>query len=117
LVGGVLILIGLFFFFRHPERTLYFICPGGVLIALGMFWPAILRYAYIAWMSLAFALGFIMAHLILTVFFYLVVTPIGLIARLAGKDFLSLKLDRHATSYWIARENKDKSAIDYERQF
>jgi len=117
LVGGVLILIGLFFFFRHAERTLYFICPGGVLIALGMFWPAILRYAYIAWMSLAFALGFIMAHLILTVFFYLVVTPIGLVARLAGKDFLSLKLDRHATSYWIARENKDKSARDYERQF
>lgn len=117
LVGGVFILIGVLFSFRHPERTMYFICSGGVLLVLGFFWPAILRRAYIAWMSVAFALGFIMAHLILTVFFYFVVTPIGLMARLTGKDFLRLKLDRHAISYWIARENKAKSSIDYERQF
>lgn len=117
LVGGVFILIGVLFSFRHPERTMYFICPGGLLLVLGFFWPASLRRAYIAWMSVAFALGFIMAHLILTVFFYFVVTPIGLMARLTGKDFLRLKLDRHAVSYWIARENKAKSPIDYERQF
>ena len=47
-------------------------------------------------MSVAFVLGFVMAHVILTLFFLLVITPMGLVARLVGKDFLSLKLDRTA---------------------
>jgi hypothetical protein len=46
-----------------------------------------------------------------------VVTPIGLLARLTGKDFLSLKLNRRAGSYWIPREQKEKSPSEYERQF
>jgi hypothetical protein len=47
-----------------------------------------------------------------------VITPIGLIARLAGKDFLSLKLNRQAPTYWLAREGKSpKTPADYERQF
>ena len=49
--------------------------------------------------------------------FLLVITPMGLVARLVGKDFLSLKLDRGAKSYWIPREKKVKSAADYERQY
>jgi hypothetical protein len=68
-------------------------------------------------MSVAFVLGFVMAHVILTLFFFLVITPIGLLARLSGKDFLSLKLNHEAKSYWIAREQKAKSPSDYERQF
>ena len=76
-----------------------------------------MKWIYIAWMSVAFVLGFVMAHVILAVLFYLVITPIGLLAKLAGKDFLSLKLDRAAKSYWIPREKKPKSAADYERQF
>jgi len=76
-----------------------------------------LKCIYIAWMSVAFVLGFVMAHVILTLFFFLVVTPIGLCARLAGKDFLSLKLDPKANSYWLSRPAEVKTPADYERQF
>ena len=62
-------------------------------------------------------LGFVVSHVLLTLFFFLIMLPIGLIARLAGKDFLSLKLDRAAKSYWIKRTNAPKSAADYEKQF
>jgi hypothetical protein len=34
-----------------------------------------------------------------------------------GKDFLSLKLDRTANSYWLPREQKPRKPTDYERQF
>jgi len=41
-----------------------------------------------------------------------------LVARLFGKDFLSLKLNRAATTYWIRRERTGpKSPAEYERQF
>ena len=117
MVGGVFVALGLLFLWRHPGRTPYFVWPGGVLMAVGAIYPRALKYVYIAWMSLAFALGFVMAHVILTLFFFLVITPIGLLARLFGKDFLGLKLDGRAESYWIRRERKPKTPAEYEQQF
>jgi hypothetical protein len=116
-VGGVFVAVGLLFLWRHANRTPYFAWPGGVLMVLGAVWPRALKWVYIGWMSLAFVLGFVMAHVILTLLFLLVITPMGLLARLAGQDFLSLKLDRAAKSYWLPRTPKSKKAADYERQF
>lgn len=117
MVGGVFAVLGALFLWRHKPIGPYFLWPGGVLVLFGAVFPRALKWIYIAWMSVAFVLGFVMAHIILAVLFYLVITPIGLVARLVGKDFLSLKLDRAAKSYWIPRESKAKSAADYERQF
>jgi hypothetical protein len=116
-VGGVFAALGLLFLWRHPGRSPYFLWPGGTLLLFGLVLPRALKWVYIAWMSVAFVLGFVMAHVILTLFFYLVMTPIGLVARWFGQDFLSLKLDRAAKSYWLPREKKARSPADYERQF
>jgi len=117
MVGGVFAALGLFFWWQSKAAYPFFLWPGAGLVVAGMIFPRALRSVYIAWMSVAFVLGFVMAHVILTLFFFLVVTPIGLFARLAGKDFLSLKLDYRVNSYWIPREQKPKSPADYERQF
>jgi len=117
MVGGVFVALGLLFLWRHPNRTPYFAWPGGVLMVIGVVLPRALKWVYITWMSLAFVLGFVMAHIILTLFFFLIITPVGLVARLFGQDFLRLKLDRAATSYWIPREKKVKSPEEYGRQF
>ncbi len=117
MVGGVFAVLGLLFLWRHKPHYPYFLWPGTVLVLLGAVLPRALKWVYIAWMSIAFVLGFVMAHVILTLFFFLVITPTGLIARLTGKDFLRLKLDRTAPSYWIPREPKPKTPAEYERQF
>ena len=116
-VGAVFVALGLLFLWRHPGRSPYFLIPGGALILLGLVLPRALKWIYIGWMSAAFVLGFVMAHVILTLFFFLVITPVGLVAKLVGKDFLSLKLDRTAKSYWLPREQKTRKPEDYERQF
>ena len=117
LVGGVFALLGLLFLWRHKTHWPFFLWPGGVLIAAGIIVPRALKWIYIGWMSLALVLGFVMAHVILTLFFFLIITPIGLVARLFGQDFLRLKLDRASKSYWIPREKKASTPEDYERQF
>lgn len=117
MVGGVFTVLGLLFLWRHKAYFPYFLWPGATLTLFGAISPRLLKWIYIAWMSVAFVLGFVMAHVILTLLFYLVLTPIGLVARVFGQDFLSLKLDRTAKSYWIARDRKAKSAAEYERQF
>lgn len=116
-VGGVFAALGVVFLLLHKAHWPYFAWPGAVLVVLGAVLPRALKWIFLVWMSLAVVLGFVVSHVILTFFFFLVVTPIGLIARLAGKDFLSLKLNPDAKSYWIRRETKAHSAQDYERQF
>ena len=116
-VGGVFVLLGLLFLWRHKPHYPYFLWPGVTLVLIGAVLPRGLKWLYIAWMSVAFVLGFVMAHVILTLLFFAMIAPIGLIARLFGKDFLGLKLDRGVGTYWISRERKPRSPAEYERQF
>jgi hypothetical protein len=63
-------------------------------------------------------LGLVVSTVLLTLFFYLVVTPIGLLARASGKDFLSRRLERESRSYWIARRARSANHRQrYEQQF
>jgi hypothetical protein len=116
-VGGVFALIGALLWWKQKSWFPYFLWPGGTLMVWGLVWARGLKWVYLIWMGLAFVLGFIMAHIILTLLFLLVITPMGWLARLVGKDFLSLKLDRTASSYWLPRTQRARSAADYERQF
>jgi len=117
MVGGVFLAIGVLFLLRHKPSYPILLGLGSTLIVFGAIWPRALKYIYIAWMALAFTLGFVMSNVILTVFFFLVVTPIGLLSRLFGKDFLARKLDKRGASYWIPRAHETRTAENYERQF
>ena len=117
MVGGVFILLGVLLLLRHRSSYLAFCGAGALLAAFGVIWPRALKYVYVAWMALAFTLGFVMSNVILTLFFFLFVTPIGLLARLFQKDFLARKWDRRAASYWIQCGREVKTADTYERQF
>jgi hypothetical protein len=117
-VGAVFALWGAWLIFRHRAAAPYLLGLGVSLMTLGAVWPAVLRFIYVVWMSLAFALGWVVSTILLTFFFYFVVTPIGLLARALGKDFLERKWDRAASSYWRLRRapgSEEKSS--YERQF
>ena len=117
MVGGVAAVLGLLLLWRQKSYFPYFFWPGMVLMLLGAVGPRALRWVYIGWMSVAFVLGFVMAHVILTLLFFLMITPIGWVARLFGKDFLGLKPNRGAATYWLRRERKPRPAEEYERQF
>ena len=86
------------------------------LIAAFIGYP-LLRPIYVVWMTFAFVLGWINTRLLLGLFFYLIVTPTGLILRLLGKDPLDQKIDRSVGSYWKLRERKPFDPARYERLF
>jgi hypothetical protein len=56
------------------------------------------------WMKLGILLGKVVSPIALGILFYVVITPIGVMIRLSGKDPLRLKFDPDADSYWIPRE-------------
>ena len=55
------------------------------------------------WLKLGLLLHRVVTPVIMGLLFYLVITPMGLIMRLRGTDFLRLRRDPRARSYWIER--------------
>ena len=86
-----------------------------VIGGLGLAWPGAIRYVYTGWMIAAFPIGWTVSQVVLAVVFYLVLTPIALIMRLAGHDTLALRRPS-AASYWTAKAGPAASE-DYLRQY
>jgi hypothetical protein len=77
---------------------------AGVLVGLGgLLFPPLARPVYIAMMALALPIGMVVSTVLMTLIYYLVLTPIGLVMRLVGYDPLRRGLDPAASSYWIKR--------------
>lgn len=78
------------------------VAAGFALVALLK--PTLLAWLNRLWIKLGVLLGKMVSPIALGVLFYGVLTPIGAVMRLAGKDPLRLKRDPGADSYWIPRE-------------
>lgn len=116
-VGIVLILISLLLWYLGKSSFVYFSGIGGLFVILYFIAIPVLRPFHKLWMILALAMGFVMSRVILTLLFYLVLSPVALIAKLVGKKFMPLGFDKNAKTYWEKSENTAKQKIDYERQF
>lgn len=91
-VGGVLIAVAAFLVWRG--RIPYAAITGGVgavLLVLGLTAPKLLKWPSAVWWKFAITLGWINARVILSVAFILVLTPMGLLWRLIGRDPLTRK--------------------------
>ena len=112
-----LALLGLLLLWRGRGYYIYFLELSAAFLFFGLLIPAVLLPVHKSWMSLAVVMGWVMTRIILIVVFYLVVTPIGLIIRLSGKDLLSVQFDKNASSYWIKRSSAPVEKSSYENQF
>jgi len=65
--------------------------------------PGVLTPLNRAWTRFGLILHKIVSPIVLGFLFYVVVTPLGLLMRLLGKDPLRLHWDRQSPTYWIER--------------
>ncbi|MGE5410023.1 MAG: SxtJ family membrane protein [Clostridiales bacterium] len=116
-VGGVLLFIGAILLLKSKPSAQYFVIISLVLILPALFFPVVLKPLQKIWMALAIVIGWISTRIILSLLFYFVLTPIGFIMRLRGKDLLDEKIEKEKASYWSYREPKAYSSLDSEQQF
>lgn len=115
-IGIILLIISGFLFFFNNESFRTFSYLAGFFIGLGLTVPILLKPIYLIWMTFSIILGWIMTRVILSVVFYLILTPIGLITKLLNEDFLALK-KTNVKSYWNNRDSNFEIKQDYEKQF
>jgi hypothetical protein len=95
ILGGLLI-------WRARPAGPYVAGLAALFLLSGLAWPRALAPVERGWMAFSRVLSVISTYVILTIMFFLVITPIGLLLRLVGKDLLQTRLDRKKESYWVA---------------
>jgi hypothetical protein len=117
LVGSLFMIIagdGVYKHWNVLEVALLF-TVATLLLVCGAIRPQYLSKVYGVWMGIAFALGWIVSRAILIILFYLVITPVGILARLFGKRFIDVDFPGSKNSYWIPRAAGKK--MEYEKMF
>jgi len=105
-----------------------------VLKGLGIQWAAIIifigiviflsslislkltRGIYLGLILVTMPIGLVVSFTLLAIFYFLLLTPLGLVFRLMGRDVLGRKFDATADSYWLIRRPPD-SLDRYFHQF
>ena len=117
-VGGIFLLLGFASWWRgHVLPPRIFWTVGVLLVVPGLLFPAILGPVQRGWMRGAAVLGEVNSRIILTVFFYLVIAPVGFVLRTFVRDPLDRSLTDDKPSNWIKRESGPVDRARYEQQF
>ena len=83
----------------YPWLAVLAVLLGVVTVAR----PSLLRPLNALWMQLAKLLHRVVSPVVLGAVFFAVLTPIGVVQRLAGRDLMQRKRDKSIRSYWIPR--------------
>jgi len=103
---------------RHRSTGAWIAFSGGAIalvmsLALQPIWLRFFRL----WMKFAEVLSWVMTRVILSLCFYLVVTPIGLAMRLFGKRPLDLRFKDGKPSYWVDKPEGEYTLDRYRKVF
>ncbi|MCG8403905.1 MAG: hypothetical protein MI923_01780 [Phycisphaerales bacterium] len=78
--------------------------------------PPALKPLYVLMTVITFPIGLVVSYLTMAVIFYGILTPVGLIFKLIGRDAMNRKFEPSATTYWVKRK-PPANVKRYFRQF
>ena len=91
--------------------------PSAAFAIVSLLVPFVLAPLNRLWTRFGMLLHRVVSPVALGILYFCVVTPTGLLLRVFGKDPLKLRMDRTATSYWIARSPPGPAAESLKNQF
>ena len=98
----VFFLIALYPLINNEDIRIWSLIISLIFLILGLINSRILNPLNKLWFKFGILLGKIVSPIIIGIIFFLVVTPIGFIMRILGKDLLNLKFNANK-SYWIEK--------------
>ena len=107
IVGGIFLAIALWPLYKQTTPIWWLAGIAGGFLGASFLYPPVLKPCYWIWMKIGGALGWLNTRILLSIIFYCLFTPTGLMMRLFGKDPLEKKFKSNRSSYW-----KDHNSID-----
>jgi len=110
--------IGSYLAFLKAAPSGYVWMAVGACLAVCRLIPPLFRLIYRLWVGLSVIIGYFISRVLLTLIFFLVLLPTGLIMRVVGRDPMDRKFDPAASSYWNRKEDQAEASVErYEKQF
>ena len=100
----IFIIIALWPLLKDENIRVWSIIVSITFLTLGLLNSKILTPLNKLWMRLGILLGAIVSPIVMGVIYFGVITPIGLIMKLFGKDVLNLKIDTNKNTYWTLKK-------------
>ncbi len=100
-----LLVLAAFLYYKGRPAAPYFLGPGLFLAGFGLVLPQFLGPVERGWMWVAGKLQIVTTTIILSVVYFVILTPIGLFMRLRGRDVLELRRNGGG-SYWKEPDRK-----------
>jgi len=116
---AMLILIALVFYWLDRLTAVWslYLCAAGLgIFILSRISTKMIKPFYLVLYALALPIGFVLTNILMAVFYFVILTPIGLIFRLIRRDPLQRKFDSQTKTYWAPHRNCD-SLKRYFNQF
>jgi O-antigen/teichoic acid export membrane protein len=110
-------LAGLSWWRAHPQRAALLVAASLVVALLPLVAFPVWMRVFRLWMKFALVLNWVMTRVILSVFFYAVLTPVGRIMHLLGKAPLDLAWKDGKTTYWIDKPTGEATIARYEKNY
>ena len=98
--------------FRHHAFQRWPWVLSGALILPALVWPPALRYVHWLWVRIGLILGWINSRIILTILFFVVILPLGLLMRALGHDPVARKLDPQASTYRVPSRKRTRESME-----
>ncbi|MBN2590089.1 MAG: hypothetical protein JXA96_09515 [Sedimentisphaerales bacterium] len=109
LVASIILSLLLYFFKHLAIQWIFIIISAGLFIFLSsLISSKFTRLIYLGLTFLTYPIGFVVNSLVMGIFYFLIITPVGIIFKLSGKDPLHRKFDYSTKSYWLKRQSPDK---------
>ena len=90
--------------FDSPKIGYSLLGVGGTMSLFYLALPKYRSLIYRLWVGLFYPIGWIVSHLVMTLLYYVVFTPVGLLMRATGHDPLTRSFDSGMKSYWFERD-------------
>ena len=104
----VFFLIALWPIIKSDDIRIWSLIVSIIFLILGIMNSSILTPLNKIWFRFGIFLGNLIAPVVMGIIFFFVVTPIGLIMRLLGRDLIKLKKNNE-NSYWIEKKDTESS--------
>ena len=89
---------------------------GLIIFLISLISFKLTRVIYLGLILVTMPISLVVSFALLAIFYFLLLTPVGLLSRLMGRDVLGRKFDATADSYWLIRRPPD-SLDRYFHQF
>ena len=115
---GIFLIVAGYLWYQDgkPLAVQVFLVLAVAFFAFALLMPIVLRPFNKAWYKLGLLMGRIVSPIVLGILFFILISPIAIVMRLAGRDPLKLR-KQDVQSHWIDRAPPGPSSESFKDQF